>query len=62
MPEKKDPLGRVVLEINCRNKAEAYAAIDMIKTFVDSWSYNSTEAINQTVIVTDEGEPLLEVK
>ena len=53
--------GRVVLELNCKNKAEANAAIDMIKTFVDSWPYNNTEPINQKVVVTNEGEPLLEV-
>lgn len=45
--------GRVILEVNCNNKAEAKLALDMMKEVLDE--YGTNEPINRQVIVTNEG-------
>ena len=45
--------GRVILEVNCNNKAEARMALDMMKNVLDEYGIN--EPINRQVIVTNEG-------
>lgn len=45
--------GRVILEVNCNNKAEAKLALDMMKEVLDE--YGTNEPINRQVIITNEG-------